>query len=177
MVDVIEQIKAYDIPTNSFAQAVRYMTEDPGKYAEISLDDAMLMIRNITEIEVPPPGDELTTRYTLFYIVQEAVRLHVLGSDVEPKTVYNLGVQKATGLFEKNPWMLAKPEQEEKVDELTGKPKMKKGKKQELAPELYQKHRDEGKDKIIEVFQTELDMSKAGARTYYYNMRKKFGDA
>jgi hypothetical protein len=181
MVNVIEQIEAYDIPTHSYIAAIQYMTDDPGRYADVSLEEAVVMIQNIVgfSIDVENAGfefDQRAANYILAYLVQESIRAHLQGSTPDSLDIYNLAIDKALSFIENNPWVFAKPEEEERIDEATGKPKMKKGKKQEIAADLYKQYREEGKDKIIEVFQAELDMSKAGARTYYYNMRKKFGD-
>jgi hypothetical protein len=74
-----------------------------------------------------------------------------------------------------NSWIFAEPEDVPKMDS-AGNPKRKKGAKQEEAARIYSENKSDGKAKIIELFMSELDMSKAGATTYFYNMRKKLGE-
>lgn len=176
MVDVIEQLQAYDIPHTSYMHAIRHMGEE---YTDMSVEATHEMIKNLTgktPLFIRKDDLDIFSHYVLLYIVQEAIRYshdhkQVMGDDVLP-----IAVEKAEKFIKENPWVFAKPEEEEVIDPTTGKAKMKKGKKQELAIELYEQHRGEDKEVIMEVFQKELDMSKSGARTYYYNMRKKFGD-
>jgi hypothetical protein len=176
MSTVIERIQAYDIPVDSYIHAVAYMMDDPGKYSDMPYEEVLATIVNIAGLDGLAIEDERLARYTLLYLVQESVRVHLQGTVPDGSEMFNVAMDKAVNFIRNNPWVFAQPEVEEKVDAVTGKPKMKKGKKQEMAIELYKKHVAEGRDKIIEVFQQEMDMSKAGARTYYYNMRKKFGD-
>jgi hypothetical protein len=179
MVNVIDQLQAYDIPHTSFVQAIRHMREHCN---EQTLDQDYLMLQNLTGIEVKlahsEPGKvETLVKTTLWYVIQDAIKSNHAGLPTDGETIVDLAIKHADQYLIENPWIFAKPEDDEPtLDPITGKAKMKKGKKQEVAIELYKANVSEGKDKIIQVFQDELDMSKAGARTYYYNMKKKFGD-
>ena len=84
--------------------------------------------------------------------------------------------RRATGYIQRAPWSIKDYGTEEETAEGT-KPKRKKGAKKERADVLYQEMND-GKftrDEIIEVFMTELDMSKPGATTYFHDRKKRFG--
>lgn len=48
------------------------------------------------------------------------------------------------------------------------------GTKLERAIELYKMSSDKSRDTIVSLFMVELDMTKAGATTYFFNCRKKF---
>ncbi len=172
MADIIEQIQAYDIPHTSYMQAIRYMRVE---HDDLSIEQSIDMIANLTDVNLRFETQE-HAYLTLLYIVQEGIRQSLITPNVDTLALVKTSVQKAQDYINKNPWVFAKAEEEVKLDPVSGKPKMKKGKKQEMAAVLYQQYKEEGKDKIMEVFQEELDMSKAGARTYFYNMRKKFGD-
>lgn len=182
MVDIIEQIKAYEIPHTSYIRAIRYMLDDPGNYAEMDPQAVVVMIENLTGVNLQFNPDALSEEtkihnyYTLLYVVQEAIRHNNENKPLGPRQLLTLAETRARDWIRTHKWVFAKPEVEEKIDEFTGKPKMKKGKKRELALEIYKKNRDKDKKEIIELFQKELDMSKSGATTYFYNMRKKFGD-
>lgn len=177
MVNVIEQIQAYDIPHTSYLQAIAHMRM---KYDELSVDHAIDMIKNLTGVDVKVDEGELKeeiARLILLYVVQEAIRMSQYSQTIVPCDLVTLALEKTDKFIKDHEWVFAKLEEEVKIDPISGKPKMKKGKKQEMAAVLYQEYIKEGKDKIMEVFQKELDMSKAGARTYFYNMKKKFGDS
>ncbi len=191
MVNVIDQLQAYEIPHTSYIQAVNHMNE---RYGELTPAATYDMIVNLSGVystweslnqatgqnfshETPKEEVEALHSFTLLYLVQESIRASFDTDAVEGDRMYPIAVAKAYRFITENPWVFATPEEDEEVlDPVTGKAKMKKGKKQELAMELYKEYLDEGRDKIIQVFQDELDMSKAGARTYYYNMRNKYGD-
>lgn len=182
MTNVIEQLKAHDIPHTSYIEAIQYMRNT---HDELSREETYLMIANLSDANPKIADDFVTDRPELFdeylklvllYLVQESIRASFTSDVVDGKTILPIAVEKSKEFFKKNPWAFAKPEEEQKVDELTGKPKMKKGKKQELAIEIYKENRDKDKEEIMALFQEQLDMSKSGARTYYYNMRKKFED-
>lgn len=177
MVEVIEQLQAYDIPHTSYIEAIRHMRD---KYGDMSTEAAYHMIQNLSGMSPTLNREELNDEYVslvLLYLVQESIRASFNSNFVPGDIILPVACAKAEQYIQENPWAFVKPEEEEdEIDPITGKAKLKKGKKQELAIQLYQEHLAEGKDKIIQVFQDELDMSKAGARTYYYNMRKKFGD-
>lgn len=176
MADIIDQIQAYDIPHTSYLQAVRYMRAE---HDDLSLEQSMTMIHNLTGWHCTAPDGDFQKERTyliLLYIIQETIRMSKHTETVNTNDIVELAQVKAMTYYENHPWEFIKYQEDERTDPITGKIKMKKGKKQEMAAELYQQYKEEGKDKIIEVFQEELDMSKAGARTYFYNMRKKFGD-
>lgn len=181
MVNVIEQLQAYGIPHTSYMQAIRFMQTEQ---AEMSLEDTYMMIANLStpnpKIMDDTVANDLMTEYfrlVLLYLIQESIRASFTQSEVFGEDILPIAITKAKQYMAENAWAFVKPEEpEEIINPLTGKAKMKKGKKQELANEIYKEHRGEAKEVIIELFQKELDMSKSGARTYYYNMRNKFGD-
>lgn len=71
---------------------------------------------------------------------------------------------------------VAEPEVEtaEVVQLTTPAPKaVKSGSKKEKATEIYRTMQGEGKAAIIQAFMSLLDMTAAGAQTYYYNCKKE----
>jgi len=93
---------------------------------------------------------------------------------LDPQALLAKATTKALAYIEENPWVFAVAEDDEPKLDAQGKPKRKKGAKQEEAARIYQEVEGGEKKVIIERFMAELDMSKAGATTYFYNMRKKF---
>ena len=94
---------------------------------------------------------------------------------LNPKALLDESVAWAAKYIKENPWVFVETEDEDKLDAY-GNPKPKKGAKQVLAFEVYSRLIREGATRkdIIQAFQDEVDMSKAGATTYFYNMKKKY---
>jgi len=176
--NILQQIQAYDIPTTSFVKAIGYMKD---KYPEIQPNQAKEMIYNLagTSIDLDPSDSPVLYELVLLYLIQETVRFELIGYPEHVKTNGDMLVyatEKAIDYYNNHKWVYAKPEVEEKVDIITGKPVMKKGRKQEQAEQIYLQFRNEDKSVIMKEFQNQLDMSVAGSRTYYYNLRKKYND-
>jgi hypothetical protein len=53
-------------------------------------------------------------------------------------------------------------------------PMPREGSKKLRAERLYQEHSSKGREMVIAMFMQELDMTKAGASTYYANCKKAF---
>jgi hypothetical protein len=118
--------------------------------------------------------------YTFYYVVQKAIRTHLWGEPVEGEDLLTPSIVEADKLLHRLTegdltFVRATLEDKPRVD-AAGNPKKKKGAKQELAAELYQKNKDKDRKEIIQIFVDEIGMSKAGATTYFYNMRKQFGE-
>lgn len=172
MINIIEELEALEIPHTSYMRAIQHMQEN---YSGITPEASRELIKILIGVDTSNVDDKIIT-LVLMYVIQEGIRESFTNPHPNPNEVYDVAFLKAQKLVEENPWMFIEPVEEERIDELTGKPKMKKGKKQELAIEIYQANREKDKHEIMQMFQDELDMSKSGARTYYYNMRNKFGD-
>lgn len=169
---IIDQLNELNIPTNSVIRAVQDFNE---RYNEgFSTEQFEQIVQNILGRKYNLMPKSEYARIQAGYVVQEAVTRHVGGFGVDADDVFDVATQKAEKLIAEMPWVFAKPEEEVKLD-AAGKPKRKKGAKQEAAAEIYKEMKGGDKKDIIERFMKDLDMSKAGATTYFYNMRKKFG--
>lgn len=178
--NILQQIQAYDIPTDSFVHAIAYMKE---KYPDMDPSQAQDMIETISGqsyLICAETDDPVMYELVLLYLIQETIRFSKTSFPPDITTnlhmlIYAAG--KAYNYYETHTWAFVKPEVEQPtIDPLTGKTKMKKGHKQDQADKIYQQFRTQDKSIIIEQLQQQLDMSKAGARTYYYNLRKKYND-
>ncbi len=129
--------------------------------------------------------DYMKARYTYLYLVQNFTKLYEEVEDVTPQ----LGkVIKQTRSDAKNRieritkgdlvWMVGSREISGLVDGYTDtagteKKKGRKGRKKQAAEDLYTKYKDsKSRKEIIEMFMKDLDMSKAGATTYFHNCKK-----
>ncbi len=182
MTNIIERLQAYDIPHTSYLKAIRHMREHHG---EMNTKDAYVMIHNLCGSDNVQlmDGFDLSRndllddyiRLILYYLIQESIRASFTQDVVNGLEILPLAVKKTQEFMAENPWVFAKPDvEDDDVDQITNKPKFKKGKKQQRAVEIYRANADKDKQIIMELFQTELNMSKSGARTYYYNMKHKF---
>ena len=173
MSKVIDNLNALDIPTDSVLRAVqvyndRYRDQDSDKQLFVGLAGQILG-KHFDLLDAP------YARTQVGYIVQESVTRFLNGHGVDVEDVFEVATIKTHAFNEQYSWTYAKPEEEVKLD-AQGKPKRKKGAKQEEAAQIYAELKGQDKKVIIERFMKDLDMSKAGATTYFYNMRKKFGE-
>lgn len=165
----INQIAEYDIPVNSYIAAIQYLN----RRDDLEQSQYENMIKNIAGVE-RNFANHRDAKYTFLYLIQETIRKSFTTDQFNMEDLFNNSFNQAMTFINENPWHWAEPDETQKVDE-SGKPKRKKGAKQEEAVRIYKENIDAGKAKIIELFMSELDMSKAGATTYFYNTKKKVG--
>ena len=169
-------------PKSRFAavQDVRIVVEG----SPDQLGTARTIISNLieqgTDIKVTDP---IEARMTAQYLVDRAI---LLGDRYDPNDALKYAAERIAQQRIDNPWFFYKPTfgtvettTEIKHDvqvEVKADGKIKKGGKQILAQALYEKHKSKDNKAIIEIFMAELQMSKAGATTYFYLTKKKAGD-
>jgi hypothetical protein len=165
----IKIISNYGIPTNSAIRAIQYL----GEKEDYTSEQYFSMIEELTGhgINIADPRQ---TKYSFLYIIQDIINTSFNTDAIDLHSILLTAQDKAKKFIAENPWVFAVVEETIKVDN-TGKPKRKKGAKQEEALRIYKENISEGKQKIIELFMSELDMSKPGATTYFYNAKKKVG--
>jgi len=165
--DPIKQLREWKIPTSSYCAAIRYLNDRPDliKCEYERLVETLTGVRRQYE-------DLREARYAFLYLVQETIRKSDNTDKFDMAEMLEYAEKCAHKLFLEQSWHWAVCEEEVKTDS-SGKPKRKKGAKQVEALRIYNENVDEGKAKIVELFMSELDMSKAGATTYFYNMKKK----
>ena len=162
-----DTLELYDIPTDSYMQAVDHVSNE----ANISEG---IYIRRSTELTGVTRSFEDDRKYRYFYLycVQEGVRA-IIDSEDE----IDLDVKandKMEQFFERCDWVLRVYEKKQAELGKDGKPKPKRGAKKAMAKALYAKHKDEdlSRKQWIELLVKEADMTKAGASTYYSNLKK-----
>lgn len=172
---VIETIETvFELPTNSAVAAIQAYN-DRARDGHFNYGNVLNSLIG-QDVEVM---DDPHARVQVGYVIQVAIERNLAGEDVTPLEIYEDATGRAKVYVAENPWVFAVKEEEVKLD-ANGKPKRKKGAKQEEAARIFQEM-VEGNDPadvrkdIIAAFMEQLDMSKAGATTYFYNMRKKFG--
>jgi hypothetical protein len=167
MHQAIKTISTYGIPTNSATRAIQYL----GEKEDYTSEQYFSMIVEITGHGINI-ADPRLTKYTFLYLIQDIIKTSFNTDNIDMTSLILSSSDKAEKFIAENPWVFAVPDEVVKVDD-AGKPKRKKGAKQEEALRIYKENISEGKPKIIELFMSELDMSKAGATTYFYNTKKK----
>jgi len=165
----IKQIAEYGIPTNSAIRAIQYL----GEKEDYNSEQYFSMIMKITGHGINI-ADPRRTKYSFLYLIQGIIKESFNTDTIDVLSVLLTAQDNAEKFITENPWHWAEPDEIEKTDE-SGKPKRKKGAKQEEALRIYKENIEAGKAKIIELFMSELDMSKAGATTYFYNTKRKVG--
>ena len=185
----IDLIASWDIPVeNEFLAVSAIRNHDPASgrvwTPELSEDD---MLERITEVlrlktKVGPYESAKHTRVIYGYTIQEAVKR--FSSDEETPTPTTMGefyhdvLEKSRKHIGNSPWVVMEWEVEQtgepKMD-AAGNPKQKKGAKKEMALKVYEanKHNtDLTRQDWIKLLMDEVGMTKAGASTYYANLKK-----
>jgi hypothetical protein len=182
----------YDV--HSYFKCAREVND---KYTErhITPKIAEKEIHKLFGVTFPTENNE-EANVALRYMITEAVKLHADGFVVDPEELTKVVKRKVAEFFINFPWydpnvestikdiptadeILNVPTEEilltrKQVNGQTVKPK--KGLKQEAAKLIYEANRGKSNQEIIALFIGQLDMSKAGATTYLYNMKKAAGD-
>ena len=165
----IDVIKAKKIPL-SYVRAIQEINDagiQDREFYTIGLSEMAGTAINI--------NDDREARLTYLYFVQEVLKNQK--NDVSVKDLLASAKEKAQ-LFIKDPNspdVTLRPQYGSATPKLDclGQPKRKKGAKQEQAVEVYKANMNsKTKAEIIELFMSEVGMSKAGATTYYYNIKK-----
>lgn len=154
----------YSIPIHSFFQAVTLIKDRDRGLDEVEYRSRIGTILGIS-VDI---SDLRQLEYTYYYIVQNLVKNHKNSVDESNDELYARSYKQACDFIGQHEWAFAVGQ----VDD-NGERKPRNKTKQELALEIYQDNIDEGKKAIIDLFIKDLDMSKAGATTYFYNLRKK----
>lgn len=178
----LEIIESYGAPTNSFIAAVNYFRYERGA---LSKEEHESGIANIIGTEITPTfTNEKEAEMYFLYAVQETIRAFSGGNIPDMSDVWSEVQRRATHFINENPWSIKTYASEEEVIEdaegnKTVKVKRKKGAKKEQSAAIYKKLNDGTNDRntIIDAFINDLGMSKAGATTYFHNLKKKFGYA
>lgn len=169
----IDILQDAEIPTHSYLAAIKHLNS----FADKTLEQYKSAITDLTGIAYST-DDFRQTKYTYLYLVQELVRAHTKSIPISPEDVLECASTKAASFISGNSYVFAEPE--DVYTDGDGIPKRKKGTKQDEALRIYKEHMNDGKEAkatIISLYQTELDMTKAGATTYFYSTRKKIADS
>lgn len=173
MSKIIDNIAAFDIPVNSVIGAVQLFNERAreGQYGSYGHVLRTILEQDFVVMEAP------YDRIQVAYVIQETIKTYQAGGskDVDPAKIYVTATKLARDFVESHAYVFAVKEEEVRLD-ASGKPKPKKGVKQVKAYEVYSRLVQEGASRkdIIEAFVVEVPLTKSGATTYFYNMKKKY---
>jgi hypothetical protein len=166
------EIEAYNIPTNSYISAIQYLSDRPDRLDR----EYKEMIKDITGEEVSF-DDARMYKYTLLYTVQEAIKQFGDTTDyVNPADVLKLATEKAEQFVNTRTYVFAKKDIDENAPQkldASGNIKPKKGAKKIMAKEVWEKnkHQTMTRKEWIELLVAEVGLTKAGASTYYANLK------
>ena len=110
------------------------------------------------------------------YTIQETVRAFTGVAPPDMELLWEDIKTRTEDFLENNPWVLIDYAEASRPLDDDGNPKAKKGDKKVRSQELYIENKDNGlsRKEWIALFVSEIDMSPAGASTYYANMKKKY---
>jgi hypothetical protein len=107
------------------------------------------------------------------YLIQDGLRLLKQGvENVDTTWILDVALNKARNFKLKHPYVFATGEESVKLNS-KGEVKQKKGWKQARAIELHNANPNMDRKEKIQLFMKELDMTLAGATTYYHLICKK----
>lgn len=173
----IEIIAGYGAPTDSFNAAIRFFN-NKGMMTERQYASGIKELLGADD--VPSFKNEKEARIVFLYVVQETLRVYIEDNIVpDMAAVWEEVIDRSSVFLAKNPWSIktyGTVNGETKVDAV-GLPKKKKGKKKEMAIDIYCRMNDGTTERgtIIQAFMDEIGMTKAGATTYFHNMKKEYG--
>ena len=161
----------YHVPTTSYREAVNYVNEQEVSHGELSGEEYRIRIIELTSL-----GDNLSdkvAKWTYKYIIQEAIRAY--GNTKLPVNmaeIYNISVTKAEYFIANTLHSDVRAEAEPKVD-ANGKVKKKRGVKKELTCKLWAERSGDNlsRKEWIELLMEEVELTKAGASTYYAQLK------
>lgn len=171
----LEIIAGYGAPTNSYLAAIKHF----GERESLPKQVCESRIAEIIGAEIAPSlSNEKEANLYFLYTIQETVRAFQGATIPEMADVWDEAQSRAKKFIETHPWTI-KEYNNESVDPITNQPKQRKGAKKEQSEELYKEMNDGKNDRvaIIQAFMDQLGMSKAGATTYFHNLKKTFGYA
>lgn len=178
----LEFIADYGVSTTSYIRAIQDFND---------LDDPIILTkaqyeRGIADIiggDHPPSyRNDKEARIYFLYVIQETIRAFQQQGIPEMDEVWEYAQTRARKMIEKQPWSIKDYFTEDKGEpklDAAGNPKKRKGAKKEEAEALYRELNDGTNDRpaIIAALVDEVGLSKAGATTYFHNLKKKFGFA
>lgn len=176
--EVLQQFKLDQKSVVHAVQQVRQLIEGSNDPAGAAFE----IIKCFT-VDAVKPSDPIEARIMAQYLVQQALQR---GDAFDPIGMYDAACERVAQMYKDWPHaftgdapayapVYTKKEVEGVTLQMKDDGKIKKGGKQILAKALYEKHTGKSNAELIAIFMKELDMSKPGATTYVYNMKKQAG--
>lgn len=171
----IQIIETYGAPTNSFTAAVHHFKFERAPLSKSECEAGIAQI--VGADQHPTYRNAKEANLYFLYVVQETVRAFNGGVVPEMADIWEVAQRRAVNFITDNPWAIKDYTSDEGDDVVDGQPKQKKGAKKDQAEALYRKMNDGKNDRntIIQALVDEVGMSKAGATTYFHNLKKTVG--
>lgn len=169
---MLQTIQNYGIPTNSYIKAVQFVNDQ----GLLSQEEYQRRVGELLGQDVTFT-DEDQARLFYLYVVQETVRA---GDEADIDTVKQEAERRVGDFNENMSWVFVTAEdnksEEDKSSNKTdaqGNPKPRKGRKKELAKQVWNENKDKGltRKQFIELLVEQVGLTKAGASTYYSNLK------
>jgi len=165
----LEVLNDLGAPTHSYIRTVQFFSEKEWTHKQYE--------RTIAKIlgvpKIPPFDTNKEARLYFLYLTQETVKAF-LGQDVpDMDVVWDKAVNDAKIFITDHPWCVM--DYTSNTDGETPS----KGAKKDRAQELYLSMNDGTHDRhaVIQALIDEVEMTKAGATTYFHNLREQYGFA
>jgi hypothetical protein len=170
-IEILE--KTYKLPVRSAVQTMQRVGEwslNTKQWHDISKE-----LRGDTSNNVSGLDGEHEQEYATKYFIQNIIKQYTGQGETkfDVEALYLHSVEEAKKYIASAPWVFAKAEGEEKLNS-DGSPASKKGDKKLLAKQVYEANKDKemSRKQWIELLVKEVDLTPAGASTYYANLKK-----
>ena len=170
----LELNKLYKIDLMSFTRAAHQFM-DMGYDSQYQLETLMMDVLG----DIVPCKNVLEMQKFVGYVVQEAVRNHMLNDPTDPATIIQIAKQRTEKYFIQNPWTQPKavvlPEGMVAADFVPDRkhraPKGSGMSKKDRSVALYKQHAGKPRKELIDIFVRELGLTPPGASTYVHNCK------
>ena len=176
MHNTIETISNYGLSTTSQTSAILAIKHESPFTSWNTFDyiNALecIMDGELTEVSFNHKQD---VKYTFMYFIQMCIILNKSNEPINPTAVFIIARGKSLDFQKLNTVALSLESDHVSSD---GKTSHRSGSKSEKALQIYTENVDSenARATIMGLFQSELNMSKGGATTYFHNMKKKYNN-
>lgn len=165
--------KLYKIDLTSFTRAAN-------QFLGMGIDDAYRLDSFMMDVlgDIVPTKNTFEQQKFVAYVVQEAVRNHILKEPTDPATVIAAAKAMTEKYFIKNPWsqpkVIVRPEgvgEDFIPDRKHRAPRGSGMSKKDRSVALYKQHAGKPRKELIDIFVKELGLTPPGASTYVHNCK------
>lgn len=173
MLSPLQVIESLGSSTTSVFNAVDHFRRESIPLTKLQNEQAIADI--IGSDDLPNYSNIKEASLFFLYVVQETIVSFRSGDIPDMNNIWANAQFRCKAFIAENPWSIKEYASDESINE--DGVRLKKGAKKDMAEALYNELNDGTNERtvIINAFINDLEMTKAGATTYFHNLKKKFG--